>query len=1224
MKIHKLRFQNLNSLTGEWEIDFDDKAFQANSIFAITGPTGAGKTTILDAICLALYGMTPRLNKISQSSNEIMSRRCGQCYAELVFETRKGTFRAFWSQHRARNKASGALQVYRHEVADALTGKLLASKASQVTETIKELTGMDFEQFTRSILLAQGGFAAFLQASADDRAPILEQITGTGIYTQISRKVHERTREEKKYLEDLKLRCAEIQVLSETEEEELRKELQLFTSNKKPIQERQEFLMKAIKWLEQIAGLEKDLAQLEQALQDLDERKTAFQPDRLKLELSRRALNLDSPYTALSGLREQQNQEMAQLQELNKQIPQQNTVVSQAKAAMEKAAAELEIMKNQQRVELEKIKKVRELDLLINEQQNTINMIEEDLKSCNLKIQTLEKEKYAVQKQLTRRKADLGKHESYLQRHQADQSLVTNFSGIVRILEGLTTISDQLAKVNSELARAQSQHQEALKECDQIRLTYQEIEKQMENWKGNLSSLEKEARELLGDSDYLQRRNHLQSLQDRQRHLETLQLLIQQRQDSLRKQQALQENFQALQDKEKQLAGEIAYWTQRHDHYEQDAERLQTQLRLLHRIRDLEQERNYLEDGKPCPLCGSTDHPYARGQVPAIDETEEQLKTSRRELKKAAQELSRRQQEDARVKTKLEQTFNTLQELSQDYKQLVKQYNDNLQQLGLYIPAEDPVGYIAALLKESEKSISELAAVLDRVEVIQVEEDKLRQGLDSLNQKLIATDRQLQQAVSQERLAAQRLDVLQKTLQSTQDQLDAAYREALQELASYGVAHVIIEEIPELIEHLKQRKANWSEQESQREKARQDITLLTNRLEQQEQLLKVAGEERTELRGKLEKNNMEYQKLRENRFTLYGHRNPDEEELLIQEQLNRAEEARDNTRDSFNAAQVQLKQMEEQLKILQVSTSRRESLLSQQEAAFAQRLQALGFKSEADYLQARLPEAQQQELAQKAEKLDREETELKTRYSDRQKALQAEKDKELTEQSREMLEEELDRRKKELADLEENIFKNSLLLEDNRKNKERLRNYQDQLARQKKEYLRWERLNSLIGSHDGKKYRNFAQGVTFDLMIAYANRKLQRMTDRYLLVRDPDQPLSLNVIDYYQAGEIRSTKNLSGGECFLVSLALALGLSQMASHNVRVDSLFLDEGFGALDEECLDTALDTLAGLQQEGKIIGVISHVSALKERISTQIQVIPQAGGRSIIKGPGCKRLG
>lgn len=142
-------------------------------------------------------------------------------------------------------------------------------------------------------------------------------------------------------------------------------------------------------------------------------------------------------------------------------------------------------------------------------------------------------------------------------------------------------------------------------------------------------------------------------------------------------------------------------------------------------------------------------------------------------------------------------------------------------------------------------------------------------------------------------------------------------------------------------------------------------------------------------------------------------------------------------------------------------------------------------------------------------------------------------------------------------------------------------------------------------------------------MVSHANRQLEKMTDRYLLIRDDEQPLELNVVDNYQAGEIRSTKNLSGGESFIVSLTLALGLSQMASRKVRVDSLFLDEGFGTLDQESLDTALETLGSLQQDGKLIGVISHVPALKERISTQIMVTPQSGGRSQISGPGCGKF-
>ena len=142
-------------------------------------------------------------------------------------------------------------------------------------------------------------------------------------------------------------------------------------------------------------------------------------------------------------------------------------------------------------------------------------------------------------------------------------------------------------------------------------------------------------------------------------------------------------------------------------------------------------------------------------------------------------------------------------------------------------------------------------------------------------------------------------------------------------------------------------------------------------------------------------------------------------------------------------------------------------------------------------------------------------------------------------------------------------------------------------------------------------------------MVSYANRQLEKMIGRYLLVRDDEQLFDLNVVDNYQAGEIRSTKNLSGGESFIVSLSLALGLSKMASRKVRVDSLFLDEGFGAPDEDALESALETLAGLQQDGKLIGIISHVPALKERISTQKSVQPVSDGKVQSVGLGVQRL-
>ncbi|MCD4744411.1 MAG: chromosome segregation protein SMC, partial [Desulfobacteraceae bacterium] len=229
----------------------------------------------------------------------------------------------------------------------------------------------------------------------------------------------------------------------------------------------------------------------------------------------------------------------------------------------------------------------------------------------------------------------------------------------------------------------------------------------------------------------------------------------------------------------------------------------------------------------------------------------------------------------------------------------------------------------------------------------------------------------------------------------------------------------------------------------------------------------------------------------------------------------------------------------------------------------------------------------------------------------------------LAENKEKDLKQKLEMLKNALKDMQQSIGSIKQQLQQNKKIKEKHKEQTCLIENQKKECHRFDVLHELIGSADGKKFRNFVQGLTFELMINHANRQLQSMTDRYLLVRDEIKPLELNVIDNYQAGEIRSTKNLSGGEGFIVSLSLALGLSRMVSRNIKVDSLFLDEGFGTLDDDALETALETLSSLQQTGKIIGVISHVPALKERISTQIQVETNTGGRSSITGPGCSKI-
>lgn len=321
MRILHIRFQNLNSLAGEWEIDLTDPAFVADGIFAITGPTGAGKTTILDAICLALYGRTPRLNKVTKSGNEIMSRQTGECFAEVTFETQAGRYRCHWSQHRARKKPDGELQAPKHEIANADSGELFESRIRGVADRIESATGMDFDRFTRSMLLAQGGFAAFLQAAPDDRAPILEQITGTEIYSRISVRVHERHRSEQENLRLLQAETAGIALLAPEEEAETVRALEAGMKEEAVLAARVEETARAIAWLTAINGLRKELGDLAEEADRLRGETESFRPERERLDRAQNAAALDGAYATLAQVRKQQADDRAGLKAEEEALP---------------------------------------------------------------------------------------------------------------------------------------------------------------------------------------------------------------------------------------------------------------------------------------------------------------------------------------------------------------------------------------------------------------------------------------------------------------------------------------------------------------------------------------------------------------------------------------------------------------------------------------------------------------------------------------------------------------------------------------------------------------------------------------------------------------------------------------------------------------------------------------------------------------------------------------
>ncbi|MDO4938329.1 MAG: SbcC/MukB-like Walker B domain-containing protein, partial [Sutterellaceae bacterium] len=285
-----------------------------------------------------------------------------------------------------------------------------------------------------------------------------------------------------------------------------------------------------------------------------------------------------------------------------------------------------------------------------------------------------------------------------------------------------------------------------------------------------------------------------------------------------------------------------------------------------------------------------------------------------------------------------------------------------------------------------------------------------------------------------------------------------------------------------------------------------------------------------------------------------------------------------------------------------------------------------GFESDEAWGSARMPPAALAEGERKIESTKAQAQAYDKSLKEKQTHLAQLNEKPLTEASLESLQAQTAELAVKRSECDQTVGQTQEKLKQDAETRTRRASVVATVERQKKILDVWSKLHGLIGSADGKKYRQFVQSITFDTLLAYSNDALRMMSDRYRLKRDETdgkEPLGINVIDNYQGGLERSSKNLSGGETFIASLALSLGLSKMAGRNVRVESLFLDEGFGTLDADALDAALSTLASLNSQGKLIGIISHVGEIRERIGAIIEVKPETGGVSRLSGPGVSSL-
>ena len=1088
MKILTLKFKNINSLAGEWEIDFSRPEFTENGLFAITGKTGSGKSSILDAISLALYGRTPRVN-VTGADNDVMTRGTNDCFAEISFESAGKIHKASWKQERTR---TGNLKPVQRSVADS-ENVIIADQINACNNKIEEILGLSFEQFTKVILLAQGGFAAFLQADKSDKGELLEQITGTEIYGEISRTVYERNKLEIQKLEFIDKELGAIKILADEDIRNLKGEITELGSRKEQIN--------------------KDLEIIAESQNRLRE---------------------------LNDLKKQIGEAKAKLPELLK-------TAETAKTGFEKAENELETLKCEQEKIAPVFVKVRELDTKIAEKNSALNSMLESLKNIEGERKKLSDEIQIQNKDLHDILTDLKQKEERKISSAKYESLVGNYSAIENQYSQVKIRLNDWHSKQNDFEKADKDLTDKISACEKAEKIFNEKHRLLEEKLQDLEDRKKKSAEILDGKESAALLSAQAKISDLGRNIsnliESLKSIISHKREIENCEKAISENNA----KEEQSSAEITHNKNILNELKNQIDLLRENITLAKTIQSLEEHRKNLEDGKECPLCGATVHPFASGNLPVADEKEKRLHALSKQfddVEKAVKTSEKILAKATSDKENAEHNKKALEKKLSDSREKNVHILSEIQEFNVEI-SED-----VACLEKLEKIRTEKREEWQRIETIVKDAARIEAEIIELRDNAVPRYQQEEKAAEKLKTESETAKKLaEKAVETSEDQANQAKIQyeadnaaLLSKLAEYGVEDIV---------KLKNCRDLWIDNENSILKlTRQKIELegsVKTTESQIEAIQKRFAVENAEKEGREAVIN----ELLTARKALFGDKKVANEEQDLKKRIGEAETAKNSNEKAKNEAHTEL-----------------------------EKTKAIILESE-----NRLSAKQAENISEKTSE------ELQAEYDDKQG---------------------------QSDEISQKIGANKQALDANQENLEKNKKKLAEKEAQLQISNRWRRLDTLIGSFDGKKYRNFAQALTFENLIVHANKQLRKMSERYILKRadDAGNPFELSVIDKFRNCDERTAKNLSGGEKFIVSLSLALGLANMASRNMKIDTMFIDEGFGTLDSDYLNVALTALSNLQSEGKLIGVISHLTELKERIATHIEVIPVGDGRSKIE--------
>lgn len=1238
MKILKISGRNLASLAAQFCIDFEQEPLASSGLFAISGPTGAGKSTLLDALCLALYDATPRLLKSKragsvlpdvgadlvsvQDPRTLLRRGAAEAYAEVDFVGNDNLrYRARWSVRRSRAKAAGALQksaMTLHRLHDMIA---LGGTNTEVANEIVQRVGLSFEQFTRAVLLAQNEFSAFLKTEENERGELLETLTGSTVYSAISRRAFERFRAEQAAMQQLSARLADHTPLAAEARAALEAQCAAADAALALADARKLALEQQLRWHQEANKLQAGEAQAEQALTLAGSAVDAASARKHHLA----ALDAVEPARALAAESARLEREIKDLEQTcaagETELQRIEAAQALAAAALAQASEQLqraELAQQQARFDLDQAKA---LDASIGALAPSQVQAAHARSAASGELAQASAALEAARRQLAEARAAHEQDAAWLAEHRAWDALASQWPRWNTLLIQAEQADAQAAALDQQLVEAQAALDRNLTGDAQAALALTEAS-------GKLATLEtarQQALAALAAVDGAQLRLRREAIEQRRADLAAAETICNELSAAHARLASAVSQTSAIESARSAAAGALEAAQHRAgavDAALAQAERAlkAAEIACADSVVDL---RATLAEGQPCPVCGSAEHPYQHQN----DALLALLAKLRAEVDQCRQAVHDNRSAQATQRTLLRSSEQQQEAIARD----TLAAGATLERLqaawdGLPLaPHAPPQTRRGAWLAGELDALRASSAELDAQERAQRDASSARDHAQQACDNMAAIHARAQHEAHAARTA----------LASAQARHAALVDKRT--LAGQTIAALLVELDAAFASGW---RAQWqadphayrSAREAEVAQSRQRAARHTQRAAQ---LIALDAEHgaasRRQAQAALADDAAAAEWARID--AAVGAQKSRRAQLWSGRPVNAVEQELAGAVDTARAA-LASRQAAAQL-AAQADSRAREAV-----AQAGARLAAVRQQADAAQLALATWIAQSDRVADRAA-LDALLAHQRDWIADERGALHAieaaaasaatvlaerRAQRELHRQSApadsmtgpDDLAAALQAQAAERTSAMEAAGALRLQLAQDDVRRHNAQAMMAEIEKQQQVELRWGRLNELIGSADGKKFRNYAQQFTLDVLLGYANRHLGQLAKRYRLERvvaSSGPSLGLLVRDQDMGGEIRSVNSLSGGESFLVSLALALGLASLSSNRVRVESLFIDEGFGSLDSETLRVAMDALDGLQSMGRKVGVISHVQEMTERIATRIVVQPAGGGTSTV---------